>query len=407
MKFKALIIAQSFLFKNSTGGQVERAFFENLNKDIFDFTIICSDSEELIKSNLNDLVIVKEKKILKFLAAGVRRLLIPDLVNLPDYIWFSWGKKAVKTVFKNLDLNSYDYIHSISFPCSNHKAAFYLKEKTGKPWIAQFYDPWYDNPYRKFKTKYLKKMDLQMERKIAESADIILHNNNVIADIWVKRYGEHIGKKIKVLPLSFDSEKVGRNVVEVKNESSLIISHIGNFMLNRTSEVFINAVNILVNDNKIFRDKIKIYYIGLVTDLEKDLINKLGLNDIFNLVGTLPEEDCDKYYSMSDIFLAIDGINDINIFFPSKIMKYFYFKKPIIGITPENSVLDFELKKSRHYSFRNNDIHSICDFLYKALTNYNSLLYFDQDYWKRFSILNVSGLYEKLISNLQEEETEK
>jgi hypothetical protein len=120
-------------------------------------TIICSNGEDLFDSPRTKTLLTREYKIYKYFAAAIRRIFIPDIINLPDYEWHSWGKHALKTILNLLNKEQFDYIHSISFPCASHQVALEIKQKTGLPWIAQFYDPWYDNPYRIFKTKYLKK----------------------------------------------------------------------------------------------------------------------------------------------------------------------------------------------------------------------------------------------------------
>lgn len=397
---KPLIIARPFLFKNSTGGQIERVFIENLPKNLFDATVVCSNGENLTKSPSIRVLVTKENKIYKYFAALVRRIIIPDVMNLPDHVWHSWGKNALKIVFKKIKCENFDYIHSISFPCASHHVALKIKQKTDLPWIAQFYDPWYDNPYRIFKTRYFKKKDLEMERAIVENADVIIHNNFAIVELWKERYGKEVENKIFVLPLTLRLQTPQMNKRKYSNNEIFTISHIGNFMLNRTSEVFIKAIYTLLNEHRELKDKLKINYIGLVTRREKTLINELELDNLFNLIGTIPEEKCNVYYQESDLFLAIDGVNYVNLFFPSKILKYFLYQKPILGITPENSVLSYELKNSGHFSLRNDDINGIANYLFNAITDYDSLMNFDKNYWKHFSTESIMATYVNIVKSL-------
>ena len=81
-------------------------------------------------------------------------------------------------------------------------------------------------------------------------------------------------------------------------------------------------------------------------------------------------------------------------------MKYFYYGKPILGLSPKNSVLDKELLKSGNYCFRNKDIDSISSFIYKAVTDYNSIKTNDKLYWKNFTVDIVEQRYLMLISQL-------
>lgn len=395
-----LFINRSYLFDRSPGGECLRTFVRSLDNTIFNPTIYCSDRTPLVSADNDNVKITNESSYVRYIAGIVRRIL-PDLTFLPGYEWYSWGIRSRNTILRDIQNGSeFDYIHSVSFPCASHKVALEVKKKTGLPWIAQLYDPWADNPYRRFKTNFLKKLDWAQERECVENADIIIHNNHTIAELWAQRYGEQLAKKIVVLPLTIPNPDIKVGVNKHKTGEVLTISHIGNFMLNRTSESFINAVAQLLLAHPEYRDLIKVNYIGNVTKEEKSLINEKNLVDIFNLVGSISAEACIQYYQESDIFMAIDGVNNNNLFFPSKILKYFYFKRPILGITPKGSVLDGELKRSKHTSISNDNITGMVDYLQKAMSSYGSLLDYNDNYWKHFDKGCVCDNYKELVLKL-------
>ena len=97
-------------------------------------------------------------------------------------------------------------------------------------------------------------------------------------------------------------------------------------------------------------------------------------------------------------------VNKDNLFFPSKILKYLYFRRPILGITPKGSVLDCELKQAGHISLHNSDLDGIVDYLERAIFNYESLIGFNQEYWHKFEPKNVVSLYEELVLRLLDKE---
>jgi hypothetical protein len=398
---RPLVIAHDFLMLNSSGGQVERPFWENMaDKHHYSPTIFCSDkgSKDLMCSYI-DFKLIHEIRFIKYAAAIVRRIL-PDLTFLPDYEYVSWGRRAAHVAIKIAEQERFDYIHSISFPSSDHWCALKIKKASGLPWIAQFHDPWYDNPFRRFKTKCLKKKDMEMEKQVVENADIIIHNNDAIKELWRQRYGEDIVKKIVVIPLNvgFKSEHVVVNPRKI--EGKLTITHIGNFYYMRKSAEFIKAVSVFVNQYPDMADKVQVFYLGNIMDEDKNLISKLHLTNIFHLLGKVPEEICYDYYRNSDVFLATAGLFNENIFFPSKILKYFYYQKPIFGITPKGTVLYHELKKSGHESFEINDESGMVNYLYRAVSDYPSLYVFNKDYWKFFSIDSVLDAYTRTVDKL-------
>lgn len=401
---KCLFISRPFLFSSAPGGIIERAFVEGLiERQEIEPTVYCADNGAvdipLVANSYPWVVTTHDKKWIRFVFAGIRKLL-PDLAWLPGYEWWSWGKECFKAASRHMLNEKYDYIHTVSFPCASHRVGLLLKKKYGIPWIAQFYDPWADNPYRPFRTKIFKNLDFAMEREVVEEADIIIHDNEAIAELWRERYGKDYSHKIVVLPLTMPLPQVSVLVHEKRNKK-LTISHIGNFMLNRTSESFIGAISRLINLYPNFKDEILVNYIGNVTERERELIKASQLQGIFNLTGTITPKECDEYYQTSDIFLAVDGVNDVNLFFPSKILKYFYFQRPILGITPQGSVLDYEMSQSNHTSLRNEDIDGIVDYLHRAIIDYKSLLNFDKDYWRKFSIDSIITEYLSIVSKIR------
>ena len=397
---KPLFINRGCFFQQSPGGDCLRSFIKNLNGSGWEPIIYASKRTPLVNEIPEGAHLTKEYRFVQYVAAAVRRFILPDITWMPGYDWWSWGKSCCKVIeadIKNGRIQP-SYIHAVSFSIASVWAGVKLKQKTGLPLVIQFYDPWADNPYRPFKTKWMKKKDWEMEKHAVEVADLIIHNNEAIAQLWRNRY-KAFAHKILVLPLtaSFPCIDVTRN--EHRLGDLLTISHIGNFMLNRTSQPFIRAVDELLIRHPEYRSRLKINYIGMVTQPEIELIKNMGLSEVFNLTGTLSANDCLKYYMESDVFLAIDGVNKDNLFFPSKILKYLYFQRPILGITPKGSVLDMELNTSGHTSIENSDKEGIISYLERAMENYQSLLDFDYNYWQEFEPQQVVMKYKDLIIN--------
>ena len=168
-------------------------------------------------------------------------------------------------------------------------------------------------------------------------------------------------------------------------------------MLNRRAEPFVKALAKLLVLHPEYRSQIKVNFVGTVPDEDKRLIEEENLSDIIKLHGTLPIELCEPFYKESDLFLVIDGINPNNIFFPSKILKYFYFQRPILGISPKGSVLEGELNASHHNCYDNRDINGIAECLNTAMTDYSALCNFNANYWKKFEPSAVVDCYRDAV----------
>lgn len=179
----------------------------------------------------------------------------------------------------------------------------------------------------------------------------------------------------------------------------IVISHIGNLRFDRNTITFIKAIDKLVSKNSNYKSKLKVNYVGKVTDEEKTLIRDKQLEDIFTFVGSIPEKECEPYYESSDIFLIVDLNCQPNLFYPSKLIKYFGYKKPILGICTKQSVIKDELRATGNHPFEYCDEDGVCDFVAQAIDNYDSICTHDINHWKIFQTENVLNEYDKIIRN--------
>lgn len=337
----------------------------------------------------------------KHIAAVMRRI-FPDIVNQPDV--YNWGtrKAAVKTIEESIDMNSIDVIHSVSFPCSSHLIGYDLAGKNHKPWIAQFYDPWSDNPYRKFKTEKYRKKDLQMEKLVAEHANAIIHTNEVIKDVWSERYGSKVEKKMTVMPMSYESELYQKAEVfqPKKRQGKFVISYIGKLFFDRNLKDVVEAMTVVRSKGIDIEDKLTIRIIGEIHQEDINRIKEAGMDRVFEIIGYLPQNQLEKYYLESDAFLVIDSPQVQNVFFPSKLLDYFIYKRLIIGITPEKGVTHDLLKDSGNPVFNNSDISGIAECLRIICDNRATLATFDDNYYTHFSPEKMMNVYEKVLASI-------
>lgn len=404
--YKPLVISRSYLLEKSTTGQIQRFFWEYLYNEGIKPTIICTKNKkkDSARESLNCSIIpTYDSQIIKLLIRIIKHTIYSDIDKNPDGLYYSWGLlSAIKRAKREAIKGSYDYIESVQMPGTSHLIALEAKKATGLPWIASFYDPWYGNPLRPIKKESLREKDKIREALVAQNADAIIHTNQAIYNEWVERYGEGIKVKMYVLPLVFNPPKREDNTKETdgKSEQKFNISHIGTLYLDRTSVDFLKAIRLMLDNYPELKEKFIVNYVGTVTPKDKKFVEENGLSKMVNYAGFLNETDCNKYYEKADLFLAVDAKTARNIFFPSKIMKYFYYGKPILGLTPPHSALQYELEKSRNYVFSNEETESIADFLYYAITDKKYLTGFDTDYWKNFTMERVASQYLSIVEEV-------
>lgn len=393
-----LVIAYYFNVEKSSTGQILRRFFPNLPKDTFNSTIISvkNDQQYTLPSNVN-VINVKESRLGIYLEKVLRNLGLNDLMMTPDYFRYSWGIGAHSVAKKLCAKHSYKYVHTISFPSSSHLIGYNLKKKYNIPWVAQFYDPWHTNPFRPISSSFFRKIDKKHESLVANEADLIILPCHELVEDWKARYGNKIESKILELPFIASQHSEPLNVIR---HSKVVISQIGSSNSKRHSDTFIRAICELNNSIPNLNEKLQVNYVGYVTQHEIDLIKELKVDNVVNIVGQLSEKECAFYFENSDIFLAVDANLERNFFFPSKLLKYFEYQKPILGLTTPNSVLEKELSSSNNFFFHIDNIDGVKSFIEKAINNYESICTNDKKYRDIFSADNVLSIYQGKVKEV-------
>lgn len=301
-----------------------------------------------------------------------------------------------------IDNNGIDVIHTVCRPYYAHKLGYNLKKKYGIPWVAQFLDAWLDNPDRTV-PRYLEKYDLEQEAMVAHNADVILHTNKQLIDIWNERYGDVVRDKMFVMPFCYNHTQIdsAKSICMTKRKENVInLSYVGISMGNRNLQDVIEASHILLQNNPQLRGRFQINIIGNYLISDSSLVAKYGLNDTIIHKGYLRGQDLLNAYLASDVFIVIDSPMERNVFFPSKLLDYFYYQKPILGITSKCGVTHDLLVEAGHFVVENGAINELVKYLSRLIEDFNSVMSFNREYYKIFSPEKVRSVYSNIIDCL-------
>lgn len=304
---------------------------------------------------------------------------------------------------QHIEHNGIDVIHTVCRPYFAHKIGYELKKKYGLPWIAQFLDAWLDNPDRTI-PKRLQKRDFEMEAIVAKHADIILHTNRQLIDIWNERYGDTVKDKMYVMPFCYNKSQIKNHKsitlpIQTTREK-ILFSYIGISVGNRNLQDIIEASHRVLKEKPHYRGKFQINIMGNFLSVDSSLINKYGLNDVIVHRGYLRGDELQKAYEKTDVFIVIDSPMKVNVFFPSKLLDYFYHQKPILGITSKHGVTNDLLTEAGHVAIENRNIDNLVTYICRAVENYENLMQFDMDFYLTFSPEKVNALYSRIVESL-------
>lgn len=368
----------------------------------FSPVVLCGDATPF--QDCTHILNVKYSLVDKIRLNYLHKVKQKEIHFLPDLYYYYWYKKALRIAEEYINKNKIDYIHSFSYPYTSHLVALELKKKFNIPWIAHFYEPWGDNLFRMINQKVITS-NITWENDVANAADLIIHNSETMCDSWRKRYCEiaQLSKKILYLPMTFEFKAYPSEENKLFRRDSkrkLQITHVGNFYGLRKARPFLLAVNELIKEIPHIKERINITLVGDVLQEDINYAKNHDFLDIIDIVGRKTEEECVSYYQKSDLFLVIESEQQGSLFFPSKLIQYYYYNRPILGITTDHSVLFDELKANGHNAFNPSNTEGIKNYLKIALYNYNSILDYNKDAWKRFDSKNVKNDYLTILNSV-------
>lgn len=395
--YTPLLIDYDYQIIHSASGQIARVFWEQTHEFLSRPIIVCADYQDTLSSN-NQLIKVKDRGWIRHIFGLCRELGLPDVCHIPDQRRFSWEPFVVNEIKKRNC--HFDYIHSISCPESSHLIALKIKQFSRKPWVAQFNDPWIGNEAKRFKTNYYPKVDAALERKVAENADLIIHSNRIMVEDWLERYGDIVRDKMVIFPFSFNIAQLPDVEEHHIRGEKLRVSHIGHLYGARSATPMLRALQRLKSDSPEIYKQIELVFIGSLPDADKVFVKENSLSDCVHFLGKMPPESLTKYYLESDVFLVIDMNVPRSPSYPSKLLMYHYYRRPILSIAPSDSIIEDDMQKSGHRCYTYEDIDGIEAYLKGAVVDYTSLQSFDYDYWRQFTVENVANLYHKELNKL-------
>lgn len=243
-----------------------------------------------------------------------------------------WTPFALLVGLKLVREEKIDLIFTTSPPPSLHFVGYFLKLLTGKPWVADFRDPWIGYKFEIYPTPLHLFLKNQLVKLIVKNADRIISVNSSITK---KMTEQSLGiKKIETVNQGYDEQDFETNVSQ-KSEL-FTIGYLGTFSPDCDPEPVFLALRNLMDQKLIPEDKIKFIHVGLSMGIDLDgLIEKYGLKEVLEKKGYLPHREALEQMKDVSIFLLVTS--DDPWVFPAKIFEYLPFKRPILGVVPKES----------------------------------------------------------------------
>ncbi len=266
------------------------------------------------------------------------------LLHLPDSR-SGWIRPAIRTSLDRIRQDAPRVIYSTSPYMSAHLVALKLQRRTGLPWVADFRDPWRDNPFRKLDYRALDWLDARRERAVLLSANHIVMNTATARDRLCARYPQ-FAAKCSVILNGYDASTFEFiTPVRDADANQLVIAHAGQFYGSRSPVPYFRALRMAIEKTPTLAVTLRLHLIGADHYEGKplaDLARQEGVENLVRVFGSMPHAPTLQRLAGADALLLAgsDGPGaDLQV--PAKLFEYLALRRPIIAAIPrENPAID-------------------------------------------------------------------
>ena len=241
-----------------------------------------------------------------------------------------------------------DCIFATGSPWSGLTVGLLVSRLTGKPLIADFRDPWVNNPFHMSKGAILDRLGHWLEAQVVRRAAAVSLNTDALREEFLSRYPDQVPDHFFVMPNGIDASDFAQaSQPEHRNGSrhTLTLCHAGFLYGVRDPSSLLEALRIVNRDLVPYDRRVVFRQIGKVSlnyDVREryaDLIEQ----QTFVLEPAQPYQSCLASMVQSDIVVNIQSGTKTQI--PSKLYDYLAIERPILHITPDSGALGTLVKR--------------------------------------------------------------
>lgn len=275
---------------------------------------------------------LKPSSAIASIKKSIRSLLfIPDSINgwLPFAIW--QGVRLVRQ-------NDIDVIFSTSDPYTDHLIGLVISRLTGKPWVADFRDPWTQDPSYEFRGTVREQIDKYLERVFVMKPNQVVVTTNYTRKKFLDMYTSLSPDKVVVITNGFDPGDFQGLCEERFYTRDFTVFYGGRLYEDQRGDTgFFEAIRKLLDNNPNAEDSLKLQFVGTIGQDRLEVIRDLRLDKVFEHLGYVSHREYLERAMAADVLLMINNVPEpsSDLCIPGKLFEYLAVGKPILALISE------------------------------------------------------------------------
>ncbi len=251
-----------------------------------------------------------------------------------------WLPQAVQGGVSLIRKAGIDAILSSAPPFTAHLVARRLKRLTGRPWCADFRDPWSQNPYRQGGglTAARKWIDRSLEKKVMRDADAVLSVSKPIVDGFGRLGIPGVESKSFVLTNGFDPDDFAG--VTRRGPDKFTITYTGTFYgASRSPAPFLQCLSELIQSGTVNPKRVSIRILEAYSQDTSRLAKQYRLSEVVEVRSGVSHSGAAQEQVNAALLLLVirndrAGLGE----YTGKLFEYLGSRRPILMLGPKQGV---------------------------------------------------------------------
>lgn len=268
----------------------------------------------------------------------------PSILAIPDR-WIGWWPWAVAAGRRVLKEDPVDVIYSTSPYATAHLIALTLSRRSGIPWVADFRDPWYEEPPEPGTTRLGHFAARRLERVVARRADRIVASTARLRNTLAGRYSMEPQEKFVAIPNGYDEEDFSRAAGPSPPADELLIVHAGSITESfRDPRPAFEAMSRAAAAGLVQPRRVRFRFLGGGAFGEspemRAAVERAGLVSRVEFLPRVSYEASLTELSGASVLLLLQASRDTVDLVPAKLFEYLRVGRPVLALVPDGATAE-------------------------------------------------------------------
>lgn len=274
-------------------------------------------------------------------AHDVLRWVLRTFVNVPDD-FRPWAMDALERARQICAAGRVDAIYTTLPPFSSMFVGHALRSETGLPWIADYRDLWYGDVLREWMPTWRKNMELRMERRLLQRADVVITVSEP-KTAYMQRLHPRLKARWETLTNGYDTELYGeRRRTRPFAGDTLEFVYTGRLFKNRRGYAFAEALGRIHRADPAAVRHVRVRIIGGVEPEIRRRYDRIladyGIAHLYDFAGDVSyAEAMDAQVNCDYLLLIVDTGETSDGVIPGKLFEYVSVRRPIFALCDPGS----------------------------------------------------------------------